>query len=56
MIVMDELITLGIHMLRVELGEAEIIESITAKQYDLIKVSLLKWGLELMDEGTAIAI
>lgn len=58
MIVKDELLNLGFQSLKVELGEAEIINvnSISAIQHDLIKKALHKWGLELMDDKKSMLI
>lgn len=56
MLVKEELTNLGYHCNYVELGEAEVIESISAEQHELIRVSLLKAGLELMDDRKSILI
>ena len=56
MIVKDELLKLGIHAVRVELGEAELIHAITAQQHDEIKNVLHKWGLELIDDKKSMLI
>jgi AraC-like DNA-binding protein len=56
MIVKDELSKLGLHYARVDLGEAEIMENITPKQHNQMKVALLKWGLELMDDRKSMLI
>lgn len=56
MVVKDELTKLGLHYTVVELGEADIIENITAAQHDLFKEGLLKFGLELMDDRKSILI
>jgi AraC-like DNA-binding protein len=40
----------------VDLGEAEIIESISEAQHDHIKAALLKSGLELMDDKKSVLI
>lgn len=56
MIVKDELSNLGIHYKRVELGEAEITENITDEQQNKMKIALLKWGLELMDDKKSMLI
>jgi AraC-like DNA-binding protein len=50
MVVMDELIKLGLHYTTVELGEAEIMENISALQQRQFKAALLRSGLELIDD------
>lgn len=47
---------LGIHHVKVELGEVEIMENISDEQRDQLKANLLKSGLELMDDQKAILI
>ena len=56
MVVKDELTKLGLHYTTVELGEADIMETISAEQHDLIKEALLKSGLELMDDKKSVLI
>ena len=56
MVVKDELTKLGLHYAVVELGEAEIMESISAEQRDQIKSALLRSGLELMDDKKSMLI
>jgi AraC-like DNA-binding protein len=56
MVVKEELTKLGFHFTSVELGEAEVIENITAEQHQQIKSALLKSGLELMDDKKSILI
>jgi len=56
MVVKDELTKLGLHYTVVELGEAEIMESISAEQRDQIKSALLRSGLELMDDKKSMLI
>ena len=56
MMVKSELDRLGLHHLRVELGEVEIRENITDEQRYQLKTALLKSGLELMDDKKAILI
>ena len=56
MVVKDELTKLGYHFISVELGEAEVIESLSAEQHELIRLALLKSGLELMDDKKSILI
>jgi AraC-like DNA-binding protein len=40
----------------VELGEAEILDTITAKQHDQLREALSKSGLELMDDKKSVLI
>ena len=56
MVVKDELTKLGLHYNTVELGEADIMENISADQHDQIKTALLKSGLELMDDKKSVLI
>jgi len=56
MVVKQELTKLGIRYVTVELGEADIVEDITSAQQKLIKVALLKSGLELMDDKKSVLI
>lgn len=51
-----ELDKLGLLYKTVDLGEAELIDEMTAEQHDHLKVSLLRSGLELMDDKRAILI
>lgn len=54
MIVKDELSKLGLHVKYVELGEAEIEQTLTTQQHDQMKIDLDRWGLELMDDKKAM--
>ena len=56
MLVTDELMKLGIQPISVDLGETEIMDSISADTWLTIKTNLLKWGLELMDDKKSILI
>jgi len=56
MVVKSELDKLGLHYTTVELGEADILENITADQHDQLKIALFKSGLELMDDKKSILI
>lgn len=56
MVVKEELTKLGLHYSSVELGEAEILENISARQHDQIRTALLKSGLELMDDKKSVLI
>jgi AraC-like DNA-binding protein len=56
MIVKSELEKLGLNYKNVELGEAEIIEDISARQLAELNAALKKSGLELMDDKKSILI
>jgi AraC-like DNA-binding protein len=56
MAVKEELKKLGLHFVVVELGEVEIMETITASQKEALKIGLLSSGLELMDDKRAVLI
>jgi hypothetical protein len=56
MVVKEELKKLGLHYTTVDLGEAEILENISAEQHEQIKAALLRFGLELMDDKKSILI
>ncbi len=56
MAVKEELKKLGLHFIVVDLGEVDIMETITIEQRDLLKASLLNSGLELMDDKRAVLI
>jgi YesN/AraC family two-component response regulator len=55
-VVKEELKKLGLTYIVVDLGEAEVLETITDDQLRSLKVSLLKSGLELMDDKKSILI
>ncbi len=55
MLVREELKKLGLHFI-VDMGEADIMEDITAEQREQIKAALLESGLELMDDRRAVLI
>lgn len=56
MVVKDELKNLGLHFIIVDMGIVEIMENISAKQHEQLRVSLHKSGLELMDDKKAVLI
>lgn len=56
MVVKEELANLGLHYAFVELGEAEILETITPEQVEKFKAALLRSGLELMDDKKSVLI
>ncbi|MEB2775687.1 AraC family transcriptional regulator [Algoriphagus sp. D3-2-R+10] len=55
-LVMDELKKLGLHYVLVDLGMVEILEEITDEQRAQLKKSLMKSGLELLDDKRSIII
>lgn len=56
MVVKAELTKLGLHYTTVELGEADIIETLTPAQHDLFRDALIPLGLELMDDKKSVLI
>ena len=56
MAVKEELKKLGLHFIVVDLGEVEIMETISADQREKLKISLIDSGLELMDDKSAVLI
>ena len=56
MMVQEKLDGLGLHYGKIELGEVEIKENITAKQRSQLKTALIKSGLELMDDKKSVLI
>lgn len=56
MMVKEELKKLGLHFIVVDLGEVEIMENISQQVRDELKASLLKSGLELMEDKKAMLI
>jgi len=56
MAVKEELKKLGLHFIVVDLGEVEIMETITLDQREKLKLSLFDSGLELMDDKRAVLI
>jgi AraC-like DNA-binding protein len=55
-IVQDELSKLGIHYTFVELGIAEIIENISAGQYEQLRAALLNSALDLIEDKRSVLI
>ena len=55
-VVKDELKRLGLHFIVVDLGEVEIMETLSAEDWLELKTVLLHNGLELMDDKRAILI
>ncbi|MBC7845156.1 MAG: helix-turn-helix transcriptional regulator [Flavobacterium sp.] len=56
MAVKEELRNLGLHFIVVDLGEVEIMETISMAQREVLKANLLDSGLELMDDKKAMLI
>lgn len=56
MIVKAELENMGLHSIVLELGEVEIQETLTQKKQEQLRIALLKFGLELMDDKKAVLI
>jgi len=56
MAVKEALKKMGLHFIVVDLGEVDIMETLTRDQRELLKESLLISGLELMDDKKAVLI
>jgi AraC-like DNA-binding protein len=56
MAVKEVLKNLGLHFILVDLGEVEIMETISDEQREQVKIALIKSGLELMDDKRAVLI
>ena len=56
MAVKEELKKLGLHFIVVDLGEVEIMETLSTNQTTQLKTALLASGLELMDDKRAVLI
>jgi len=56
MIVKSELEKMHLHFMVVELGEVEIMEELSSTQQQELKISLLKFGLELLEDKKSILI
>lgn len=54
MVVKAEFEKIGLHCIAVYLGEVEVMENVTAMQKEELKITLLKSGLELMDDKKAM--
>ena len=48
--------SLGLHFIIVDLGEVDIMETLSKEQLDELKVALCYVGLELMDDKKALLI
>jgi len=55
-VVKEELTKLGLHFIIVDLGEVDIMETLSAEQWDELKTALQISGLELMDDKKALLI
>ncbi|HSJ69065.1 MAG TPA: AraC family transcriptional regulator [Anditalea sp.] len=56
MVVQNELCNLGIAYTLLELGMVDLLEPITAENRELLRTSLMRSGLELMDDKKSILI
>ncbi|MET0636774.1 MAG: AraC family transcriptional regulator [Chitinophagaceae bacterium] len=56
MVVKEAFQRLGLHYVTVNLGEIEVLEDITQVQREKLKLTLLTYGLELLDDKKAILI
>lgn len=56
LIVKSTLDDMNLHYTVVELGEVEVVEALSAQQLEVLKTSLLKFGLEIMDDKKSILI
>ena len=56
MAVKEALKSLGLHFIVVDLGEVEVMETLSQEQREQLKVALLDSGLELMDDKRAVLI
>lgn len=56
MLVKNELSKMGLHFIVVDLGEVEIMETLSTEQRELLRAALLVSGLELMDDKRAVLI
>jgi len=56
MVVKSELESMGLHHIRIDLGETEIMEEISPAQMKLLDIALKKTGLELLDDKKIILV
>ena len=56
MVVKEALKMMGVHFIVVELGEVEVMESLSREQLEQLKMALDGSGLELMDDKRAVLI
>jgi len=56
MMVYEELKSLGLHHVKIDLGVVEIMEELTTEQHDQLGKNLQRSGLELLDDNKSILI
>jgi AraC-like DNA-binding protein len=56
MLVKSELDKLGLHYIFIDLGEVEIMESLTTEEQAMLDYGLKEWGLSLIDDRKSILI
>jgi AraC-like DNA-binding protein len=56
MIVKSELDKMGLHYRMVDLGVADLTDSFSAEQHDQLKLALMPFGLELMDDKRSMLV
>jgi AraC-like DNA-binding protein len=56
MVVKQEFQKLGLRYIEISLGKVDIAEELSDDKRELLKVNLLKWGLELMEEKKNILV
>ena len=56
MYVKQALLKLGLHPVEIDLGVVEVLEDITTEQREELRASLLKSGLELLDDQKSILV
>lgn len=56
MVVKDEFVKLGISYISIDLGVVEVLEEISEEKIDLLRVNLIKYGLELLEDKKSILI
>ena len=56
MVVQDEMKKIGVRYVNVDLGVVKISEDITQEQHEQLRVNLLRWGLELLDDKKEILV
>ena len=56
MVVKDELAKLGLHYFIIDLGVAEVLDDISADVREKLRINLLRFGLELLEDKRSILI
>lgn len=56
MVVKEELAKMGLHFIIIELGEVEVMETISQEQREQLRTALQKAGLQLIDDRRSITI